>query len=167
MNINVKWMNSLKDEGIMNWLNDIMSDWRIAQCWKFKWKSTHCTELRFLFYPVIPVHAQSTQQTSRNFLWPSFLDEIIRSVSVLVLLALGQTSNSVSGDPEHRNSTCMSLGMCYLSSRIVQEVEWYQLDGWDWTAEHHCVGAPQRKIWQCLCNCMSRRGRLGFGVCWG
>lgn len=31
MNINVKLMNSLKDEGMMKWLNDIMSDCLIAR----------------------------------------------------------------------------------------------------------------------------------------
>lgn len=129
MNINVKWMNSLKDEGIMKWLNDVMSDWMIAQCWMFKWKSTHHTEFMWFFlwseFTVTLNSLSVVKPVGFSLTW-SFLQ-----CFVLVLLVLGQTDLRFSrGWPRaQKQYTYVSWDVeSYLSSRKMSGVQWYRLD---------------------------------------
>lgn len=97
MNINAKWMNSSEDEGLMKWLSDIMSDWLIAQCWKFKWKSTHRREFIWLFCDLCSLEhilCKNWGNTElENFFCRSFFSDFGTNL----------TENSVSGDLEHRD----------------------------------------------------------------
>lgn len=117
MNINAKWMNSWEDEGLMKWLGDIMSDWLIGQCWKFKWKSTHRREFMWLFCDLCSLeHILCKNRDDKevgNFFWLVFW-------SLSSDFGTNLIENSVSGDLERRNNIYMSLGMWNVTSRVEQ-----------------------------------------------
>lgn len=129
MNINATWMNSLKDEGIMKWLNAIMSDWAIAQCWKFKWKSTHHTESVWIFlWSVFTLIVYLLYVKARRH---RALEDIFREC--FGACGSGFVIDRLQIQSETTQSTDLAYGCLlgcekYLPGSTVWEVQWYQLE---------------------------------------
>lgn len=122
MNIDVKWMNGSKDDGVMKWLRDIMSDWLIAKCWKCKWKFTNCGE--FICFSMICDHCdrlvtscKKSARHSRNFL---------RFVCLFICLPCLSHSSDLEKKTSQKiqSQVTRSTGIAYITyCKVPREVE--------------------------------------------